>query len=83
MTLVVTGVGLLPNAPVRGFVQRTPWSALPAQVALVQLITEDQEVEQVYGVQPHHLLCCDALGLDRAGYEAPSAQKNDRCIQTP
>jgi hypothetical protein len=24
MTLIVTGVGLLPNAPVRGFVQRTP-----------------------------------------------------------
>ena len=38
--------------------------ALFAQVALVQLWIGDQEVEQMYGVQPHHLLLCDALGLD-------------------
>jgi hypothetical protein len=57
--------------------------SLFAQVALVQLMIDDQEVEQVYGVQPHHLLCCDALGLDRSWYEAPSAQKNGRGIQTP
>jgi transposase len=38
--------------------------ALFAQVALVQCFMGDQEVEQVYGVQPHHLLLCDALGLD-------------------
>ena len=65
--------------------QRQPsmtWSALPSQVALVQLIIEDQEVEQVYGVQPHHLLCCDALGLDYSWYEARSAQKNGRLTQT-
>src|ERR671922_310464 len=35
--------------------------ALFAQVALVQFWIGDQEGEQVYGVQPHHLLCCDAL----------------------
>lgn len=57
--------------------------ALFAQVALLQLGIDDQEVEHVYGVQPHHLLCCDALGLDRSWYEAPSAQKNGQCIQTP
>jgi transposase len=54
-----------------------------AQVALVQFQISDQEGEQVYGVQPHHLLCCDALGLDRSWYEAPSAQKSGRGIQTP
>ncbi len=57
--------------------------SLFAQVALVQCCIGDQEVEQAYGVQPHHLLCCDALGLDRSWYEAPSAHKNVRCIQTP
>jgi transposase len=57
--------------------------ALCAQVALVHIWIDGQEVEQVYGVQPHHLLFCDALGLDRSWYEAPSAQKNARDIQTP
>ena len=57
--------------------------ALFAQVALIQLDMGDQEIEQVYGVQPHHLLICDALGLDSSWYEVPSAQKNDRGIQTP
>src|SRR5499425_2319596 len=57
--------------------------ALFAQVALVRLLIGDQEVEQVYGVQPHHLLLCDALDLDYAWYKVPPAQKNGRCIQTP
>jgi transposase len=57
--------------------------SLFAHVALVQCQIADQEGEQVYGVQPHHLLCCDALGLDRSWYEAPSAQKSGRGIQTP
>jgi len=57
--------------------------ALFAQVALVQFWIGEQEVEQIYGVQPHHLLCCDALSLDRSWYEAPSAQKSGGGIQTP
>src|SRR5262249_41195276 len=57
--------------------------ALFAQVALVRVLIGDQEVEQVYGVQPHHLLLCDALDLDYAWYKVPLAQKNGRCIQTP
>jgi transposase len=54
-----------------------------AQVALIQLVIGDQEVEQIYGVQPHHLMFCDALDLDRSWYTAPSAQKSARGIQTP
>jgi transposase len=46
--------------------------ALFAPVALVQFWLGDHEVAQVYGVQPHHLLICDALGLDHAWYDAPS-----------
>ena len=57
--------------------------ALLAQVALIQLVIGDQEVEQIYGVQPHHLMFCDALGLDHSWYMAPSAQKSARGIQTP
>ena len=57
--------------------------ALFAPIALIQLWTDDQEVTQVYGIQPHHLLICDALGLDSSWYEAPSARKNGRDIQTP
>src|SRR5215831_6453960 len=49
----------------------------------LELVVGDQEVEQSYGVQAHHLLCCDALDLDRSWYTAPSAQKSARGIQTP
>jgi hypothetical protein len=57
--------------------------ALFAQVALVQLWADDQEVMQVYDVQPHHLLLCDVLSLDPSWYEAPLAYKNGRYSQTP
>jgi len=52
--------------------------ALFAQVALVHLSIGDQAIEQIYGVQPHHLLLCDALGLDASWYAVPSTQKNGR-----
>ena len=57
--------------------------ALFAQVALVQLWIDAQEVAQLAGVQPHHRLVCDALGLDSSWYAVPLAQKNGRDIQTP
>ena len=57
--------------------------ALFAQVALVQLWIDAQEVVQISGVQPHHRLVCDALGLDASWYGVPSAQKDSRGIQTP
>jgi hypothetical protein len=40
--------------------------ALCDQVALGQGWVSEQEGMQRYGVQPHHLLLCDALGLDHA-----------------
>lgn len=57
--------------------------SLFANVAWLHVVVGDQEVEEVYGVQPHHLLGCDALGLDASWYAGPSAQKNGRDIQTP
>jgi Domain of unknown function (DUF4277) len=54
-----------------------------SQVALVQLWIEEHEVVQIAGVQPHHLLICDALGLDHSWYAAPSAHKIDQFSQSP
>jgi transposase len=57
--------------------------ALFAQVALVQLWIEEQMVVQIAGVQPHHLLVCDALGLDSSWYAVPSAHKIAQFSQSP
>ena len=57
--------------------------ALFTPVALVQLWIDEQEVMQLSGVQPHHLLVCDALGLDSSWYAVPSGPKNARDSQTP
>jgi transposase len=57
--------------------------ALFAHVALIQLEITDQQIVQIYGVQPHHLLICDALGLDHTWYEAPSVPKIDQFSQSP
>jgi hypothetical protein len=57
--------------------------ALFTQVALVRLRIGAQEVTQLSGVQPHHLLVCEALGLDASWYAVPSIQKYGRDIQTP
>jgi hypothetical protein len=57
--------------------------ALFAQVTLVQFWRGEEVVEQLYGVQPHHLLLCEALGLDSSWYTVPSAQKNGKGIRTP
>jgi hypothetical protein len=57
--------------------------ALFAQIAMLQLWIGDHAVTQVYGVQPQHLLSCDALGLDHAWYAVPSAYEIDQFSQTP
>ena len=48
--------------------------SLFAPVAVVQMQISNAVVRQIYGVHPHHLMICDALGLDRAWYEAPPAR---------
>ena len=50
--------------------------ALFTPVMLVQLMMDNTPVQHIYGVQPHHLMVCDALGLDRVWYEVPSHQEN-------
>jgi len=50
--------------------------SLFAPVAGVQLQIDNTAVQQTYGIHPHHLMICDALGLDRAWYETPPAPHN-------
>jgi hypothetical protein len=57
--------------------------AVFAHVALIQCEVAGQQIAQIYGVQPHHVLICDALGLDHAWYEAPAAHHIAPCSQTP
>jgi len=57
--------------------------ALFAQVALVQLWIDEQEVQHINGLQPHHRLVCHALGLDPSWYAVPLAQKSTADGQTP
>ena len=57
--------------------------ALFAPVALVHLRIETTEAQQMYGLQAHHLLVCDALGLDYTWYEAPLVQKNTEGARPP
>jgi hypothetical protein len=40
-------------------------------------------VVQITGVQPHHLLVCDALGMNHSWYAVPSAHKIDQFSQSP
>ena len=54
-----------------------------APVAIVQLVVENLEVLQVYGLQDHHRLVCHALGIACAWYEAPSSCQNDLMNVTP
>ena len=57
--------------------------ALFSSVFMIQLGVDDQQIEQMSGVQSHHLLLWDALGLDSSWYGVPSTQKNGRGFQTP
>jgi hypothetical protein len=42
---------------------------------------DDHHVEQIYGVQAHHLLFYDALGLDYSWHEVLSAQKKGEAFR--
>jgi len=57
--------------------------ALFAQVVLVRLWIDEQEVVQLSGVQLHHRLVCDALDLDASWYAMPLVEKSGRDIQAP
>lgn len=57
--------------------------SLFAQVMMVQLEVDHTLGLQVYGLQQHHLMVCDALEIDRSWYELPTANQNPRDIIIP
>ncbi len=50
---------------------------------MVQLEVENEVSFQVYGLQDHHLMICDALGIDRLWYASPPTGQNRRVSATP
>jgi transposase len=54
-----------------------------APVMRVQFVMDDQISSQVHGLQSHHLLICDAVGLDSTWYGAPAIQQNSLSRTAP
>jgi transposase len=57
--------------------------SLFAQVMMVHIQVDNTEVLQVYRLQEHHGMICDALGVDRSWYGAPSTRQNHPITTTP
>src|SRR5216683_931657 len=65
-------------------------TALPTAAVVLSLFVQVMMVEvdqmvslQVYGLQDHHLMVCDALGIDRLWYASPPTGQNRRMSATP
>jgi hypothetical protein len=54
-----------------------------APVIRVQFVMDEQFSSQVHGLQPYHLLICDAVGLDSTWYGVPAIQQNSLPRTTP
>src|SRR5215831_1088694 len=57
--------------------------ALFARVTLVQFAGGNTISRQVHGVQDHHLLVCEAVGIDPAWYLSVATEQNSRPRTTP
>ncbi len=57
--------------------------ALFAPVMLVQFAVENTTSLQVHGVQDHHLLVCEAVGIDPAWYQGVATEQNSLPRTTP
>jgi len=57
--------------------------SLFVQVMMVQWEMDKKAAFQVYGLQDHHLMICDALGIDRAWYALPPIGQNRLRSATP
>jgi hypothetical protein len=54
-----------------------------APVMGVQFVLDEQTSAQVYGLEPHHRLICDAVGLDPTWYGVPAIQQTSLPRTTP
>jgi len=57
--------------------------ALFAPVTLVQFAVGNTTSRQVHGIQDHHLLVCEAVGIDPAWYHGVATEQNARPRTTP
>jgi hypothetical protein len=57
--------------------------ALCAPVTLVQLAVESTTSRQGHGIRDHHLLVCEAVGIDPAWYQGAATGPNSRPRTTP
>jgi transposase len=57
--------------------------ALFAPVTLVQFAVGNTTSRQVHGVQDHHLLVCEAVGIDPAWYQGAATGQNSRPRTAP
>jgi transposase len=57
--------------------------ALFAHVTMVHFQVGQTEMRHVYGLQDHHGMVCDALGIDRSWYEASTTHQNSPASATP
>jgi len=57
--------------------------ALFAPVTLVQLAVGNTTSHQVYGIQDHHRLVCEAVGIDPAWYLGVTTEQNSRPRTAP
>jgi len=54
-----------------------------APVMRVQFTLDEQISVQVHGLQPHHLLSCEAVGIDPTWYGIPVIRQNSLPRTTP
>jgi transposase len=52
--------------------------ALFAPITLVQFAVENTTSRQVHGIQRHHLLVCEAVGIDPVWYQGAATEQNSR-----
>jgi hypothetical protein len=57
--------------------------ALFAPVTLVQFAVGNTLSRQVHGIQDHHLLVCEAVGIDPAWYHGVATEQNSQPCTTP
>jgi hypothetical protein len=57
--------------------------ALFAPVMLVQFVVDNRTSLQGHGVQDHHLLICEAVGIDPAWYQGVATGQNSLPRTTP
>jgi hypothetical protein len=70
-------------AEIRHDFSQTTVFALFAPVMLVQFAMDNATSLQVHGVQDHHLLVCEAVGIDPAWYQGGATGQNSLPRATP